>query len=69
MTKTKTRPAGLGSSESLADFTRSLGSAAQQYTEPQLYRLQKEMNELAGLLLDIYLDRKTRDKDNPPGKR
>jgi len=68
MTKTKTCPAGLGSSESLKDFTRSLGSAAKQYTEPQLYRLLKEMNELAELLLDIYLDRRTREKDHPSEK-
>jgi hypothetical protein len=44
-------------------FKEFLGPLASAYSESRLIRLRKEMHEMAGLLLDIYLSRRS-DSDH-----
>lgn len=43
-------------------FKKSLGTAADKYTDAELQQLQRDIHSLAELLLDIYLEGRHRDK-------
>jgi len=48
--------------QDLEGFKRALGPEAEEYTEPQLEELRRQMYGLADLLLDIYLGRRQERK-------
>ncbi len=43
-------------------FRESLGSAADGYSDAQLAELRRQMHAMAELLLDIYLEKKSRKR-------
>ena len=53
--------------DELAEFKRFLGPAGKEYSNSQLQQLRREMHTMAGLLLDIYLQKKDleRPAQNP----
>lgn len=50
--------------DDIEDFKKFLGPIAKDYNDAQLHRLRREMDALAELLLDIYIDkhRKSRNR-------
>jgi hypothetical protein len=54
--------------EKLEEFKRFLGRAAEGYSNAELQELDREMHEMAELLLDIYLYERSRTgKDRSGG--
>ena len=53
--------------DELGEFKRFLGPAGKEYSNSQLQQLRREMHTMAGLLLDIYLQKKglERPSQNP----
>ena len=51
----------------LEEFKKSLGPAAKEYTNPQLLRLQMDMDELCQILLEFYLQKRGVGEKNHAG--
>jgi hypothetical protein len=62
----------LDNMRTLQEFRKRLGPFAEKYTATQLEELQREMESMAQLLLDLYLRNKGKghrlDAPLPPGK-